>query len=107
MIYSTSILMTRQPDTYRVNQNDVLFNRTNSYELVGRTAIVQQTKNAVFASYLVRVAVDESRVQAGFLNYYLNWDAAQSELKKLASRGVSQANISAGNSRGFLFRCLH
>lgn len=88
-------------DIYRVNQNDVLFNRTNSYELVGRTAIVQQTMNAVFASYLVRVAVDESRVQSGFLNYYLNWDAAQSELKKLASRGVSQANISAGKLKRF------
>ena len=88
-------------NTYRVNQNDLLFNRTNSYELVGRTAIVEQTANAVFASYLVRVAVDESHVQPRFLNYFLNWDAAQSELKKLASRGVSQANISAGKLKGF------
>ena len=88
-------------DTYRVNQNDLLFNRTNSYELVGRTAIVEQTTDAVFASYLVRVAVDESRVQPRFLNYFLNWDAVQSELKKLASRGVSQANISAGKLKKF------
>ena len=88
-------------DAYRVNQNDLLFNRTNSYELVGRTAIVEQTTNAVFASYLVRVEVDETRVQPRFLNYFLNWDAAQSELRKLASRGVSQANISAGKLKGF------
>ncbi|MCY3954817.1 MAG: restriction endonuclease subunit S [Nitrospira sp.] len=88
-------------DTYRVNQNDLLFNRTNSYELVGRTAIVEQTANAVFASYLIRVAVDETRLHPKFLNYFLNWDSAQIELKKLASRGVSQANISAGKLRGF------
>ena len=88
-------------DAYRVNQNDILFNRTNSYELVGRTAIVEQTTNAVFASYLIRVTVDESRVQPRFLNYFLNWESAQSELKKLASRGVSQANISAGKLKGF------
>ena len=87
--------------TYRVNRNDLLFNRTNSYDLVGRTAIVEQTTDAVFASYLVRVAVDESRVQPRFLNFFLNWDVAQSELKKLASRGVSQANISAGKLKRF------
>ena len=88
-------------DIYRVNQNDLLFNRTNSYELVGRTATVEQTTTAVFASYLVRVAVDESRVNPQFLNYFLNWDTVHSELKKLASRGVSQANISAGKLKGF------
>ncbi len=88
-------------DTYRVKPNDLLFNRTNSYELVGRTAIVEQSANAVFASYLVRVAVDENRLHPQFLNYFLNWDSAQAELKKLASRGVSQANISAGKLRGF------
>ena len=87
--------------TYRVKPNDLLFNRTNSYELVGRTAIVEEATDAVFASYLVRVSVDETRLCPRFLNHFFNWDAAQSELKKLASRGVSQANISAGKLRGF------
>ena len=88
-------------ETYRVNQNDLLFNRTNSYELVGRTAIVEEPTDAVFASYLVRVSVDEERLSPRFLNHFLNWDTAQWELKKLASRGVSQANISAGKLRNF------
>ena len=87
--------------TYRVKPNDLLFNRTNSYELVGRTAIVEEATDAVFASYLVRVSVDENRLCPRFLNHFFNWDAAQSELKKLASRGVSQANISAGKLREF------
>ena len=86
---------------YQVSPNDLLFNRTNSYELVGRTAIAEQTTDAVFASYLVRVSVDESRLHPRFLNHFLNWDSAQGELKKLASRGVSQANISASKLRGF------
>ncbi len=88
-------------ETYRVNQNDLLFNRTNSYELVGRTAIVEGPTDAVFASYLVRVSVDEERLSPRFLNHFLNWDTTQWELKKLASRGVSQANISAGKLRNF------
>jgi type I restriction enzyme S subunit len=86
---------------YRLSAGDLLFNRTNSYELVGRTAIVESDTNAVFASYLVRLTVDHGQVDPRYLNYFLNWDVAQSELKKLASRGVSQANISAGKLRNF------
>ena len=87
--------------TYRVKPGDILFNRTNSYELVGRTAIVEIETDAVFASYLVRVSIDNKRLDPRFLNHFLNWDSAQAELKKLASRGVSQANISAGKLREF------
>ena len=36
-----------------------------------------------------------------YLNYFLNWDFAQSELKKLASRAVGQANINATKLSGF------
>ena len=86
---------------YRVKPGDILFNRTNSYELVGRTAIVEMETDAVFASYLVRVSVDNKRLDPRFLNHFLNWDTAQFELKKLATRGVSQANISAGKLREF------
>ena len=86
---------------YRVKPGDILFNRTNSYELVGRTAIVEMETDAVFASYLVRVLVDNKRLDPRFLNHFLNWDTAQFELKKLATRGVSQANISAGKLREF------
>jgi type I restriction enzyme S subunit len=86
---------------FRVNPRDILFNRTNSYELVGRTAIVEVETDAVFASYLVRVSVDEGRLDPPFLNHFLNWDRAQAELKKLASRAVGQANISAGKLRQF------
>ena len=56
--------------TYRVKPGDILFNRTNSYELVGRTAIVEIETNAVFASYLVRVSVDNKRLDPRFLNHF-------------------------------------
>ena len=88
-------------DRYRVRRNDLLFNRTNSFELVGRTAIVEANTEAVFASYLIRVSADDRLLDPPFLNYFLNWDVTQGELKKLASRGVSQANISAGKMKGF------
>lgn len=91
-------------ETFRLVRGDILFNRTNSYELVGRCALFDHDVPAVFASYLIRLSVDRSRVDPAFLNYLLNWDIAQSEIKKLASRGVSQANISASSLREF---CVH
>jgi type I restriction enzyme S subunit len=86
---------------FRVNRGDILFNRTNSYELVGRTAIVDDDIDAVFASYLIRLSIDDERLLLRYLSYFLNWDFAQSELKKLASRAVGQANINATKLSGF------
>jgi type I restriction enzyme S subunit len=86
---------------FALKRGDILFNRTNSYELVGRSAIFDHDVQAVFASYLVRLSVDRSRVDPYFLNFLINWDVAQAELKKLASRGVSQANISASKLKEF------
>jgi|GEM_PF-32148 len=88
-------------EDFRLKAGDILFNRTNSYELVGRTAILDKDVDAVFASYLVRLEVDRNQIDPRFLNYFLNWDVAQGELRKRASRGVSQANISAGKLREF------
>lgn len=82
-------------DNFRLEDDDLLFNRTNSYELVGRTALFRGNKPAVFASYLIRLRVDRSKVDPIFLNFLLNWSSTQNELKALASRGVSQSNISA------------
>ena len=80
---------------YRLHDGDLLFNRTNSYELVGRTAMFEGEREAVFASYLVRLRVDRNRVHPAFLNFFLNLPATQERLKGLATRGVSQSNISA------------
>jgi type I restriction enzyme S subunit len=82
-------------ETYRLRPGDLLFNRTNSIELVGRTAIVDDDRPAVFASYLVRLVIDEKRCLPRYLNYYMNLAETQSEIKKLATRAVEQANIDA------------
>ncbi len=86
----------RTLEQYRLRKGDLLFNRTNSYELVGRTALFDSDREAVFASYLIRLGVDDERVDPRFLNFYLNSHAVQVRLKALATRGVSQSNISAG-----------
>ena len=90
-------------DRFRMRPGDLLFNRTNSIDLVGRMAIVEDDKPAVFASYLVRLVVDADRCLPEFLNYFMNWPRTQEEIKKLASRAVGQANINATKLRTVLF----
>jgi len=41
---------------FRLRRGDLLFNRTNSFELVGKTSIFDIDEDFVFASYLIRVA---------------------------------------------------
>jgi type I restriction enzyme, S subunit len=55
--------------------------------------IVREDSQAVFASYLVRLNANRKRVDPEFLNHWLNTPVAQRALKRLSTRGVSQANI--------------
>ena len=77
----------------RLRRGNILLNRTNSPDLVGKVGIVREDSEAVFASYLVRLHVDQARADPEFLNYWLNSSIAQRALKRLSTRGVSQANI--------------
>lgn len=79
---------------YKVDYNDILFNRTNSYELVGKTGIFKLTGRFVFASYLIRIKTKDEIV-SDYLNYFLNSPTGQAEIKKRAKRAVSQANVNA------------
>jgi len=87
---------------FRLQDGDLLFNRTNSFELVGRTALFSGNREAVFASYLIRLQVQAEMLVPDFLNYYLNLESVQRAIKSLATRGVSQSNISASKLRTFL-----
>jgi type I restriction enzyme S subunit len=77
---------------YRLHEGDLLLNRTNSPDLVGKVAIVEATLDAVFASYLVRLRTAED-VDPHFLNYWLNSDTAQRAIKRISTRAISQANV--------------
>ncbi len=78
-----------------------MFNRTNSLDLVGRTAIFDIEGEFVFASYLIRLRTDKKKLNPFFLNCYFNTDEIQARLKSIATRAVSQSNISATRLRGF------
>jgi type I restriction enzyme S subunit len=89
-------------EKFKLEKGDILFNRTNSLELVGKTALFNLDGNFVFASYLLRIRTLKDKLLPEFLNYYFNFEKTQKELKTLAYRGASQVNISASRLSGKL-----
>ncbi len=78
---------------YLLQKNDVLFNRTNSAELVGKTAIYKGERPAIFAGYLIRINSNRELIEANFLTYYLNSLEAKKYGNQIRSFGVNQSNI--------------
>jgi len=76
-------------------KGDILFNRTNSYELVGRTGIFLLDGEFVFASYLIRIRAKAEIADPLFLTFYLIFSGDR--LRNFATRAVHQANINAAS----------
>ncbi len=55
-----------------LKEGDLLFNRTNSYELVGKSGVYRGDDDVMtFASYLIRVQFSKN-TSSDFINYYIN-----------------------------------
>jgi len=81
---------------YRLELDDILFNRVNSEEFVGRTGIFKLVGDYVFASYLIRIRVKpNSPILADYLNAFLNSSFGIKQIRKLSRRAVNQANVNA------------
>ena len=54
---------------YLLKSGDVLFNRTNSPELVGKTSIYRGEMPAIYAGYLIKLDYEKNIVVGDYLNY--------------------------------------
>jgi type I restriction enzyme S subunit len=76
-----------------LGRGDFLFNRTNSAELVGKTAVFKDTPNPCsFASYLIRVRFGGGCV-ADFVSYFINSVFGRAWIADVVSQQVGQANV--------------
>jgi type I restriction enzyme S subunit len=81
-------------DEFILEGGDVLFSRTNSAELVGKTAVYKGgSPEAVFASYLIRVRVDSSACAPDFLALVINSSYGRGCIRSVVSQQVGQANV--------------
>jgi len=77
-----------------VHKGDILFNRTNSAELVGKTALFDLDEPMVIAGYIIRIRLKEC-LSPVFFNTFMNTPALKNKLHGMAKGAVNQANINA------------
>jgi len=82
---------------YDLEPNDLLFNRTNSYELVGKTSLItpEMSGKYAFASYLIRIRLLDKDVLASYIVHYINSHLGRGILLSMVSQQVGQANINS------------
>jgi len=87
---------------FKLERNDILFNRVNSEDFVGRTGIFKSSGDCVFASYLVRVRVSpHADILPDYLNIFLNSEYGKKQIHRFARRAVNQANVNAEELKNF------
>ena len=86
---------------YSLNSNEILFNRTNSPEWVGKTAIYRGEMPAIFAGYLIRVT--PVMINPFFLNFLMNSEYHRSICLQVKTDGVNQSNINAQKLSNFIY----
>ena len=86
--------------------NDILFNRTNSLDLVGKVALFRGSDKfeVTFASYLVRFRTNEL-ADPEYLVFFLGREEVQKKASSMAWRAIGQANLNP-NRYGYLEICL-
>ena len=77
-----------------VRKGDILFNRTNSIDLVGKTTLFNLDEEMIIAGYIIRVRLN-SQILPEILAQYMNSSALKKLLRKMAKGAVNQANINA------------
>ena len=80
---------------FELNDRDVLFNRTNSYEWVGRTGLFkkQENKDFVFASYLVRFVPNQKFILPEYLASFLSSKFGVWDIRRRARHSINQTNV--------------
>ncbi|MGA4527005.1 restriction endonuclease subunit S [Enterobacter ludwigii] len=87
-------LSVKEKDKFLVKEGDLLFNRTNSKELVGKTAVYEENRPMAFAGYLIRVRPNPIGNNY-YISGYLNSSHGKITLMNMCKSIVGMANINA------------
>lgn len=89
-------LTDKEIDKYTLQDGDLLFNRTNSVELVGKTAVFEENldQKVSYAGYLIRARTNADS-NPYYVSGYLNSPGGKAQLRLRAKSIVGMANINA------------
>ncbi len=75
----------------RLEAGDILFNNTNSADLVGKSALIREPLTAGFSNHLTRLRVDRAHVEPEWFALWLRHEQGTGHFTRNATRWVSQA----------------
>lgn len=78
---------------------DILFNRTNSKEHVGKCAVFDKKETYIFASYLIRLRVNSQKANPYFIAFAINSPIGRQQINALSRQIIGQANINSQEIR--------
>lgn len=87
-------------EKYKLSKFDLLFNRTNSREMVGKTAIFESEETAIYAGYLVRF--HPIIANSYFINIILNSKTHREWCNSVKTDALGQSNINAEKLKNFV-----
>jgi len=83
-----------ETDRFLVRNGDILFNRTNSPELVGKTGVFRSSIPMAYAGYLIRLRVNE-HADPEYISGFLNSTFGKITLRCMCKSIIGMANINA------------
>ena len=82
-------------EDYGLDIGDVLFNNTNSVELIGKTCLIESPLRGGFSNHMTRIRVHRDRCVPHFLALLLHSAWRKGQFTQRATRWVGQAGINA------------
>jgi len=90
-------LSTHELNKLDLRDGDVLFNRVNSHELVGKTAVWHHGPGFTFAGYLIRLRMRPELAIGDYVATAMNMPSIKAKLAQLAKPSINMANISGSD----------
>ncbi len=90
-----------EAERYSLKAGDILFNRTNSKELVGKTGLWNGSREAIVASYFIRLRVQRTTLDPYYLWAFMNTAHMKQVIFDTARGAIGQANINSKELKAF------
>lgn len=94
-------LSKKEFESLKLVKGDLLFNRTNSKELVGKTAVFNLKGDFVFASYLIRIKIDDKKADPNYINILFNSPIIRNQIDAISRQIIGQANVNTEELSSF------
>ncbi|MHB8101248.1 MAG: restriction endonuclease subunit S [Methanosarcina sp.] len=87
---------------YRLSPGDIIINRVNSMEYLGKSAIIPKLDEPiVFESNMMRFSVDQSKIEPQYLVQFLQTSFIKGQIINSAKHAVNQSSINQKDVKSF------